>query len=72
MADYGAFVELEEGIEGLIHVSEMSWTRKIRHPSKVVSIGDMVDAVVLDIKPENRRISLGMKQVVLMFLSLNQ
>ena len=64
LTDYGAFIELEEGIEGLIHVSEMSWTRKIRHPSKVVSIGDMVDAVVLDIKPENRRISLGMKQVV--------
>jgi small subunit ribosomal protein S1 len=64
LTDYGAFVELEEGIEGLIHVSEMSWTRKIRHPSKVVSIGDRVDAVVLDIKPENRRISLGMKQVV--------
>ena len=64
LTDYGAFVELEEGIEGLIHVSEMSWTRKIRHPSKVVSIGEMVDAVVLDIKPENRRISLGIKQVV--------
>ncbi|MDL1982406.1 MAG: 30S ribosomal protein S1 [Deltaproteobacteria bacterium] len=64
LTDYGAFVELEEGIEGLIHVSEMSWTRKVRHPSKVVSIGDMVDAVVLDIKPESRRISLGMKQVV--------
>ncbi len=64
LTDYGAFVELEEGIEGLIHVSEMSWTRKIRHPSKVVSVGDIVDAVVLDIKPENRRISLGMKQVV--------
>ena len=64
LTDYGAFVELEEGIEGLIHVSEMSWTRKIRHPSKVVSIGDAVESVVLDIKPENRRISLGMKQVV--------
>jgi len=64
LTDYGAFIELEEGIEGLIHVSEMSWTRKIRHPSKVVSIGDAVEAVVLDIKPENRRISLGMKQVV--------
>ena len=62
LTDYGAFVELEEGIEGLIHVSEMSWTRKIRHPSKVVSVGEVVDAVVLDIKPENRRISLGMKQ----------
>ena len=64
LTDYGAFVELEEGVEGLIHVSEMSWTRKIRHPSKVVSVGDEVEAVVLDIKPENRRISLGMKQVV--------
>ena len=64
LTDYGAFVELEEGIEGLIHVSEMSWTRKIRHPSKVVSVSDVVDTVVLDIKPESRRISLGMKQVV--------
>ncbi|MGD9232657.1 MAG: 30S ribosomal protein S1 [Desulfobacterales bacterium] len=64
LTDYGSFVELEEGIEGLIHVSEMSWTRKIRHPSKVVSVGDVVDTVVLDIKPESRRISLGMKQVV--------
>ena len=64
LTDYGAFIELEEGIEGLIHVSEMSWTRKIRHPSKVVSVGEMVEAVVLDIKPESRRISLGMKQVV--------
>ncbi|MGD8252120.1 MAG: 30S ribosomal protein S1 [Desulfobacterales bacterium] len=63
LTDYGAFVELEEGIEGLIHVSEMSWTRKVRHPSKVVSVGEDVDAVVLDIKPDNRRISLGMKQV---------
>ena len=64
LTDYGAFVELEEGIEGLIHVSEMSWTRKIRHPSKVVAVGDEVETVVLDIKPESRRISLGMKQVV--------
>jgi small subunit ribosomal protein S1 len=64
LTDYGAFVELEEGIEGLIHVSEMSWTRKIRHPSKVVSVGEQIEAVVLDIKPDNRRISLGMKQVV--------
>jgi len=62
LTDYGAFVELEEGVEGLIHVSEMSWTRKIRHPSKVVSVGDTIEAVVLDIKPDNRRISLGMKQ----------
>ena len=64
LTDYGAFIELEEGVEGLIHVSEMSWTRKIRHPSKVVSVGEEVDAIVLDIKPESRRISLGMKQVV--------
>ena len=63
LTDYGAFVELEEGIEGLIHVSEMSWTRKVRHPSKIVSIGEEVEAIVLDIKPESRRISLGMKQV---------
>lgn len=64
LTDYGAFVELEEGIEGLIHVSEMSWTRKVRHPNKIVSVGEEVEAVVLDIKPENRRISLGMKQAV--------
>ncbi|NVM20982.1 MAG: 30S ribosomal protein S1 [Desulfobacterales bacterium] len=64
LADYGAFVELENGVEGLIHVSEMSWTRKIRHPSKVVSVGETVEAVVLNISAENRRISLGMKQVV--------
>lgn len=63
LTDYGAFVELEEGIEGLIHVSEMSWTRKIRHPSKVVSVAENVEAVVLDIKPDARRISLGMKQI---------
>ena len=62
LTDYGAFVELEEGIEGLIHVSEMSWTRKIRHPNQVVSVDEQVDAMVLDIKPDNRRISLGMKQ----------
>ena len=64
LTDYGAFVELEEGIEGLIHVSEMSWTRKVRHPNKVVSVGEEVEAVILDIKPDNRRISLGMKQAV--------
>ncbi|RJX31285.1 MAG: 30S ribosomal protein S1 [Desulfarculus sp.] len=63
LADYGAFVEVEEGIEGLIHVSEMSWTRKVRHPSKIVSVGDTIEAVVLSINPEQKRISLGMKQV---------
>ncbi len=62
--DYGAFIELEKGIEGLIHVSEMSWTKKVRHPSKVVSVGETAEAVVLNISAENRRISLGMKQVV--------
>jgi len=63
LTDYGAFVEIEQGIEGLIHVSEMSWTKKIRHPSKILSVGDVVEAVVLSINPENKRISLGMKQL---------
>ncbi len=63
LTDYGAFVEVEEGIEGLIHLSEMSWTKKIRHPSMVVNVGDEVEAMVLDIDPNNRRISLGLKQV---------
>jgi small subunit ribosomal protein S1 len=63
LTDYGAFVEIEEGIEGLIHVSEMSWTKKIRHPSKVVNVGDEVEAVVLSIDPDNKRISLGLKQL---------
>jgi small subunit ribosomal protein S1 len=62
LADYGAFVELEPGIEGLIHISEMSWTKRVKHPSKVVAIGDEVDVIVLDVDPENRKISLGMKQ----------
>jgi small subunit ribosomal protein S1 len=63
LADYGAFVEVEEGIEGLIHVSEMSWTRKIRNPSKVLNVGDVVECVVLNLDVTNKRISLGMKQV---------
>src|SRR5690606_39217701 len=63
LTDYGAFVELEDGIEGLIHVSEMSWTKRVKHPSKVVSIGDIVETVILDIDTENKRISLGMKQI---------
>jgi small subunit ribosomal protein S1 len=62
LADYGAFVEVEEGIEGLIHVSEMSWTRKIRHPSQVVKVGEIVEAMVLNIDSGNKRISLGLKQ----------
>jgi small subunit ribosomal protein S1 len=62
LTNYGAFVELEEGIEGLIHVSEMSWTKKIKHPSQVVSVGDTVECVVLDLDQQNRRISLGLRQ----------
>jgi len=63
LVDYGAFVELEPGVEGLIHISEMSWTRKIRHPSQLLSIGDKVEACVLNIIPESKRISLGLKQM---------
>ncbi len=63
LTDYGAFVEVEQGVEGLIHVSEMSWTRKIRHPSQILSVGDTVDAVVLNMDVSRKRISLGMKQV---------
>ena len=63
ITDYGAFVELEKGIEGLIHVSEMSWTRHVRHPSKVVNIGDVIEAVVLKVDKANEKISLGLKQV---------
>jgi len=62
MADYGCFVEIEEGIEGLVHVSEMDWTNKNIHPSKVIALGDKVEVVILDIDPERRRISLGIKQ----------
>ncbi|MGM0575740.1 MAG: 30S ribosomal protein S1 [Myxococcota bacterium] len=63
LTDYGAFVELEDGIEGLIHVSEMSWTKRIKHPSQIVTVGDIVETVILDIDVENKRISLGMKQI---------
>ena len=63
ITDYGAFVELEEGIEGLVHISEMSWTQHIRHPSKLVTIGDPVEVVVLKADKENQKISLGMKQI---------
>jgi len=64
LMDYGAFVELEKGIEGLIHVSEMSWTKKVSHPSKVVQVGETVEVVVLNVDPGHRRISLGLKQVL--------
>ncbi len=63
LTDYGAFIELEEGVEGLIHVSEMSWTKRIKHPNKVLNIGDEVESVVLALDIPNRRISLGLKQV---------
>ena len=62
LIDYGAFVELEEGIEGLIHISEMSWTRRVKHPSRVVNVGDVIDVVVLNLDTEAKKISLGMKQ----------
>ncbi len=63
VTDYGAFVELEPGVEGLIHISEMTWSRRMKHPAKVVRPGDEVEAVVLEVKPKERRISLGIKQL---------
>jgi small subunit ribosomal protein S1 len=63
LIDYGAFVELEEGIEGLIHISEMSWTQRVKHPSKVVNKGDIIHCTVLKLDAENKKISLGMKQL---------
>jgi small subunit ribosomal protein S1 len=63
LTDYGAFVELEPGVEGLIHVSEMSWSKRVKHPSKILNVGDMVEAMVLGVDPGARRISLGLKQV---------
>src|SRR6266508_3226337 len=63
LTNYGAFVELEPGVEGLVHVSEMSWTRRVRHPSKLVNVGDDVEVQVLDVNKSQKRISLGMKQV---------
>src|SRR5881296_518634 len=63
LTNYGAFIELEPGVEGLVHVSEMSWTRRVRHPSKLVNVGDEVEVIVLDVNRAAKRISLGMKQV---------
>ena len=63
LTDYGAFIELEQGVEGLVHVSEMSWTKRVKHPSKLLNAGEAVEAVVLDIDPKAKRISLGMKQI---------
>jgi small subunit ribosomal protein S1 len=64
LTDFGAFVEIEPGVEGLIHISEMAWGKKVRHPSDVLKTGDTVDAVILGVKPEERRISLGLKQTL--------
>ena len=61
--DYGVFVELEEGVEGLVHISELTWSKKLKHPSKIVRVGDRVEVMVLDCDPTKRRISLGMKQI---------
>ena len=63
LTDYGAFIELEPGVEGLIHVSEMSWSKRVKHPSKILNVGDNVEAMVLGVDPSARRISLGLKQV---------
>lgn len=63
VTDYGAFIEIEPGVEGLIHISEMTWSRRMKHPGKVVKPGEMVDAIVLDIRPQDKRVSLGLKQL---------
>jgi small subunit ribosomal protein S1 len=63
LTDYGAFIELEPGVEGLIHVSEMSWSKRVKHPSKVLTVGDSVESMVLGVDPQARRISLGLKQI---------
>ena len=62
ITDYGAFIQLAEGVEGLVHISEMAWTKRVRHPSKVLSVGDEVEVMVLDVDPSQKRISLGLKQ----------
>src|SRR5580658_2230526 len=64
LMDFGAFIEIEPGLEGLIHISEMSWAKKVRHPSDLLKVGDRVDAVVLSVKPEEKRIALGLKQAL--------
>ncbi|RKZ25102.1 30S ribosomal protein S1, partial [bacterium] len=62
IVDYGAFVELEPGVEGLVHISEMSWSQHIKHPSEVVKLGEVIEAIVLDVDKENQRIALGLRQ----------
>jgi small subunit ribosomal protein S1 len=63
LTDFGAFIEIEDGIDGLVHVSNLSWTKRIKHPSDVLKKGEKVRAVVLGVEPENRRLSLGVKQL---------
>ncbi len=63
LTEFGAFVEVEEGIDGLIHISDLSWTKRVKHPSEVLKKGDVVEAVVLNIDAENQRLSLGLKQL---------
>jgi small subunit ribosomal protein S1 len=63
IADYGVFVELKEGVEGLIHVSELSWSKKVKHPNKVVKVGDVVEAIILDVDLANKKVALGLKQL---------
>ena len=64
ITDYGVFVELEEGVEGLVHISEMSWSKKPKHPSKIVGVGDEIEVQVLKVEADTKRISLGMKQLL--------
>ncbi len=64
ITDYGAFVQLQDGVEGLVHISEMSWTKRIKHPSKILSVGDEVEIMVLEVEPTQKRISLGLKQTI--------
>jgi small subunit ribosomal protein S1 len=63
LTDYGAFIEIEPGVEGLVHVTEMTWSKRLKHPSKILSISQEVEAIVLDVDPNNRRVSLGLKQI---------
>ena len=63
LTDFGAFIEIEEGIDGLVHVSNLSWTKRVKHPSEVLKKGDRVKAIVLAIEPDKRRLSLGVKQL---------
>lgn len=64
ITDYGAFIQLQEGVEGLVHISEMSWTKRVKHPSKILSVGDEVEIMVLEVEPTQKRISLGLKQTI--------